>query len=248
MNQEQIRTPHTPRKAYKPGFMVNGNRWSKAEKIRLILNEAQNQKIAPTCKQQLLDIGTGNGKIAGYLSESFDVTSVDVLDQRTHKEGYKFVQLNSERLPFPDKYFDLVVSNHVIEHVKDADLHLSEISRVLKSDGLVYLATPNKLWPKEVHNKVYFLHYLPARTFNALLKRMGRHHEDVYLLTWHELRRKALKYFTINIVSDKICKWPLKYHMQCPPMPAKLLSMMPLVFFRMMVFLYPTLVVVLKNE
>jgi 2-polyprenyl-3-methyl-5-hydroxy-6-metoxy-1,4-benzoquinol methylase len=63
-------------------------------------------------------------------------------------------------LPFPDEYFDVVVSNHVIEHVSDQQLHLSEIARVLKPNGVVYLATPNRLWPWEVHYRVLVLHYL----------------------------------------------------------------------------------------
>ena len=75
----------------------------------------------------LLDIGTGNGEIAKYLSEYFNVVSVDVVDQRVVQDGFKFVQVDGEELPFADKSFDVVVSNHVIEHVAKADLHLSQI-------------------------------------------------------------------------------------------------------------------------
>lgn len=195
----------------------------------------------------LLDIGTGNGEIAKYLSEYFNVVSVDVVDQRVVQDGFKFVQVDGEELPFADKSFDVVVSNHVIEHVAKADLHLSEIRRVLKDEGIAYLATPNRLWPWEAHNKIYLLHYLPAATFNHLLKRMGRYREDVFLLTWWTLNQKMKKTFSVQIMSDRICKWPLKYQMQCSPFLAKILSLVPLQIYRIFTFVNPTLVVVLKK-
>ncbi len=237
------------RNVYKPGFMISKNRLAKAEKIEQVLKEAHEVMQKLPYRQTLLDIGTGNGAIAGYLSESYDVTSLDITDQRTVHEGYRFIQIESERLPFSNNSFDLVVSNHVIEHVPDAGLHLSEIFRVLKPGGLVYLATPNRLWPYEVHNKTYFLHYLPPGTFNSILKRLGKYHEDVFLLSWKELQKMASGLFRIETVSDKICRNPKKYKMKCRPLIAKLLSMIPLQVYKLLTFMHPTLIVVLqKNE
>jgi SAM-dependent methyltransferase len=172
---------------------------------------------------------------------------VDVTDQREVSDGFTFIELEGERLPFSDRSFDVVVSNHVIEHVRDANMHLSEIWRVLKDDGLVYLATPNRFWPWEAHNMIPLLHYFPPSIFNYFLKLLGRHHEDVYLLTWWALQRKMKRLFYINIVSDRICKWPLKYHMQCHPFVAKILSWIPLRIYRIFTFINPTLVVMLKK-
>ena len=50
------------------GFITNLNRQAKADKIKLILDEARKKPPKPVSKQRLLDIGTGNGEIAGYLS------------------------------------------------------------------------------------------------------------------------------------------------------------------------------------
>lgn len=233
--------------SYNAGFMVNHGRRAKADKIIQVLDEALGQRTKPPPRRLLLDIGTGNGEIASYLSEFYEVVSVDVTDQRTIYDGFTFVQLGGKELPFSDKSFDMVVSNHVIEHVVDADRHLSEIGRVLKDDGLVYLATPNRFWPWEVHNKIPLLHYLPAATFNSLLKCLERHHEDIFPLTWWALSSKVKKSFSVNVVSDRICKWPLQYHMNCHPFAAKILSWIPLWFYRMFTFIHPTLVVVLKK-
>jgi len=226
------------------GFAVNAGRRNKAMKIVQILREHTNGQK----RLALLDIGTGNGEIAKYLSKLYNVVSVDIVDQRVVQDGFKFVQVNGEELPFADQSFDVVVSNHVIEHMANADKHLSETGRVLKDGGIVYLATPNKLWPWEAHNKIYLLHYLPAATFNHLLKRMEKYREDIYLLTWWTLNQKMKKTYSVHIVSDRICKWPSKYHMQCSPFLAKILSFVPLQVYRMFTFINPTLAVVLKKS
>lgn len=228
------------------GFMVKHDRRAKAEKINIVLNEYFGHIVHRG--KLLLDIGTGNGEIAGYLSEHYDVVSVDVIDQRTVCQGFRFVQISGEKLPFSDKSFDVVVSNHVIEHLTDVDRHLSEIWRVLKDDGLVYLATPNRFWPWEVHNRIFFLHYLPATIFKYILKRLELYHDDIFPLTWWALKCKVKKLFSVDILSDRISKWPLRYHMRCHPIAAKILSWIPLRFYRICTFINPTLVVVLKKD
>jgi len=225
------------------GFATDVARWNKALKIISILKECRGEQGRPS----LLDIGTGNGEIAGCLGQLYDVVSVDVKDQRTVSDGFTFIQLDGEALPFSDRSFDIVVSNHVIEHVADAIRHLSEIERVLKDDGLAYLATPNRLWPWEVHNRLPLLHYFPTVIFNAVLKLLGRYQEDISPLTWWTLSRMLKKAFVVSVVSDRICKRPLKYHMQCNPLTAKILSWIPLWFYRKCTFIHPTLVVVLRK-
>ncbi len=230
------------------GFATNVARLNKALKIVSILREHAGCEGRPGGRFSLLDIGTGNGEIACYLGEHYDVISVDVTDQREVYDGFTFIQFDGEKLPFSDKSFDIVVSNHVIEHMANADKHLSEMGRVLKDSGIAYLATPNRLWPGEAHNRIYLLHYLPAVIFNRLLKHLGRYREDIFLLSWWTINQKMRKTFSVHIVSDRICKWPLRYHMQCSPFLAKILSWIPLWTYRMFTFINPTLVVVLKKS
>jgi len=232
--------------SYNPGFMVKHDRRAKADKIIYVLNEAIEHYPAHG-RKMLLDIGTGNGEIASYLSEYYDVVSVDVKDQRTVCEGFEFVQIGGTELPFSDKCFDVVVSNHVIEHVANSDHHLLEIRRVLKDDGLTYLATPNRFWPWEVHNRVLILHYLPVAIFKPILRGLGRYHEDIFPLTWWALKCKIKKIFSMDIVSDRISKWPLRYHMRCHPFAATILSWIPLWLYKLFTFINPTLIVILKK-
>lgn len=50
----------------------------------------------------------------------------------------------------PDDAFDVVVSVEVLEHVEQDELFVSEVSRVLKPDGIFLMTTPNGDW---VENK-----------------------------------------------------------------------------------------------
>lgn len=45
-------------------------------------------------------------------------------------------------IPYPDKYFNLVIANHVLEHVSDDILALKEIYRIVKPGGHAILQTP----------------------------------------------------------------------------------------------------------
>ena len=49
---------------------------------------------------------------------------------------------NLENLSFPDKNFDLIICNHVLEHVTDDKRAIQEIFRVTKENGLAIISVP----------------------------------------------------------------------------------------------------------
>ena len=129
------------------------------------------------CPIQLLEVGSGSGGIAHYFGThpqlGCEVDAVDVADTRQIHDGYRFSRVQDVRLPFPDGYFDVVISNHVIEHVGDADAqrqHLKELRRVIKGDGIGYLAVPNRWQLVEPHYQLAFLSWLPERWRSPYLR------------------------------------------------------------------------------
>lgn len=64
-------------------------------------------------------------------------------------EGYSYpphvVDMNVMEIPFANNYFDLVICNHVLEHVSDDSKAMSEIYRVLKPAGTAILQVPISL-------------------------------------------------------------------------------------------------------
>lgn len=117
---------------------------------------------------RMLEIGTGSGGIAHYFATHPDlrieVDAVDIVDNRLVDEHYQFQLVSGTALPFADQSFDVVLTNHVIEHVGDqaAQLaHLSEIRRVLRADGVGYLAVPNRWQFVEPHYRLALLSWWP---------------------------------------------------------------------------------------
>ena len=161
---EHLRKPH----------VVLDNRNSKALKIQKIIASERG------FRQQdfILGIGTGSGGIAAYFAAQniqFNVQAVDVVDSRVTKEGNQFQLVNGTTLPFKDESFDVVITNHVIEHVGESDAqlhHLCEVKRVLKKDGVAYLAVPNRWMLVEPHYQLIFLSWLPKKYRSKYLKKM----------------------------------------------------------------------------
>ncbi|TGK04512.1 class I SAM-dependent methyltransferase [Leptospira selangorensis] len=147
------------------------SRYQKAKKIHLLT-----EKFGLHKKGTLLEVGTGSGFIAAYFTKIFsEVNSVDVNDQRQTIENIRFKKIEGTKLPFKKEYFDLVITNHVIEHVGNYENqidHLKEISRVLKNDGMLYLAVPNRWRLIEPHYKLPLLSWLP-RSLSDLYVRLS---------------------------------------------------------------------------
>ncbi len=61
------------------------------------------------------------------------------LDSKGLFQGISLCQLNAESLPFPDAYFDLITMGFGLRNVRDKDLALKEICRVLKPTGKVFI-------------------------------------------------------------------------------------------------------------
>lgn len=157
------------------------SREEKAEKIRAILEAERDLRGSV-----LLEIGVGSGAIAASLAEAVGpsgaVWGADIRDLRIVREGFRFVIVEDTALPFADRFFDVVVSNHVLEHVgrrPEQLAHLREIARVLKDDGIAYLATPNRWTLVEPHYHLPLLSWLPvpARGPYVRLARRGRDYD-----------------------------------------------------------------------
>ena len=227
------------------GFYVSSDRISKALKIKKILAD----EIKTNLKDlSVLDIGTGNGEIARYLStQCSELISIDIEDNRKEKKEFRFL-ISNESLPFKDNSFDIIISNHVIEHVSNNKLHLNEIYRVLKKNGIVYLATPNRLWPWEVHYKLPLLHYLPNKAFIYFLKKLNIYHENLDLLFWWDIKKLAKSLFIIKPYCDRVLKNPDEYYIRTNKVLTFLLNHIPLKLYTLTLIINPTFIVLLKKD
>ena len=145
--------------------------------------------------RRFLEIGTGSGVMAGHFGSDplFEVVSVDVVDERVVEDGYEFRLVDGVILPFDNASFDVVVSNHVIEHVGEPDnqlTHLREIERVMSQSGVGYLAVPNRWALIEPHFRLPFLSWVPESWRSGYVRafRKGDHY-DCRPVGYRELNR-----------------------------------------------------------
>ena len=130
--------------------------------------------------------------LGAYLSRldagSAQAVGLDIEHERAceaHLKTARVVCAAGERLPFPSNYFDLILSNEVLEHVQDDQAAIGEIVRALRPGGRLVLFCPNRGYPFETHGvywrgKYHFgniplVNWLPRRWRDRLAP-----HVDVY--------------------------------------------------------------------
>jgi ubiquinone/menaquinone biosynthesis C-methylase UbiE len=128
-----------------------------------------------------LDIGCSTGFVADALDEAgAKVTGLDIDDpglaQARERFGAKIAFLNAsgDAIPMPARSVDIVIFNHIYEHVVDADAVMADIRRVLRPDGVVYLGLGNRLGIMEPHYKLPFLSWLPKPIAHRYVRSTGR--------------------------------------------------------------------------
>ena len=97
--------------------------------------------------QRALDLGCGDGRLTAELDAAeltaADVSAVALGRARARLPGAALVELDPDApLPLGDSAFDLVLCAETVEHVRDVQLFLSEIRRVLRPGGELALTTP----------------------------------------------------------------------------------------------------------
>ena len=91
---------------------------------------------------RVLDLGSGGGSF-DYSSTSSGVVAVDIAFPAPIQGALGQVCANSSTLPLRDESVDLVVSNHTLEHFAELHCALTEIDRVLKGEGTLWVAVPD---------------------------------------------------------------------------------------------------------
>lgn len=112
------------------------------------------KKINLKKRSKVLEIGCGNGalwaKNIESLNEKTNVTLTDVCEEmisdakaslKGYHDRFNFQIADPNDIPFKDESFDIVIANHILFYMKDLDVVLNEIHRVLKPGGRFYCST-----------------------------------------------------------------------------------------------------------
>jgi ubiquinone/menaquinone biosynthesis C-methylase UbiE len=174
------------------------SRSSRRRKLRLFLDE-----LGPRPETTVLDIGAdelafGEGDSCttlNYFEEHYPwperITALGLQDGAAFRARYPriaYVQGDACALPFPDGAFDVVHSNAVIEHVGGRDRQRLMVSEALRVARSVFITTPNRLFPIEVHTRLPLVHWLPDGVAHRAYDAVGKPHaKDLQLLSKRDL-------------------------------------------------------------
>lgn len=100
--------------------------------------EEQLRIVPDTARGVLLDLGCGTQPYRSLYHNLFKQTVAGDYCVRSRID----TRLDICSLPFMDEVFDAVILSEVIEHIDDPVRALSEVSRVLKKGGLIFLTWP----------------------------------------------------------------------------------------------------------
>ncbi|MFN8415003.1 MAG: class I SAM-dependent methyltransferase [Cytophagaceae bacterium] len=141
--------------------------------------------LKSTDKGRMLDFGCGNGWLMDNLTtKGWDCYGLD-FDEKSvaycTSNGLKVKVGDIASQNYPDGYFDAITINHVIEHVYDVDVLISDAFKVLKKGGSLIIATPNTAnWQHGVYKDQWFqldpprhLHLFNNKNLETIVKRNG---------------------------------------------------------------------------
>jgi len=159
--------------------------FNRLEKILFTRNDRQKTaRVLYSSSPSVLDIGCATGAVLEVLREhGWQVTGVEISPSADYAQ--KTRNLDVKNLPleennFPSQNFDVILASHLIEHLNDPRAFLSEVNRILKDNGYIFITTPNinglqaqlfgSRWRSAIFDHLYLF---SVRTLKQLLTSTG---------------------------------------------------------------------------
>jgi SAM-dependent methyltransferase len=114
--------------------------------VATIVAFANSPHESQTCK--ILEFGCGNGFQLPYLARLGKVFGTDIYtsNEILATSSPAFCESDILMLPFANSTFDIIFSNHVVEHLPDPQGAFEELTRVATPDCLFVFSVPTNLW------------------------------------------------------------------------------------------------------
>ena len=170
-------------------------------------------KKKPLDKINILDIGCGGGLLSEPMTRlGADVTGIDasikninIAKLHAKKNNLKINYLCSspEKLKIQKK-FDVILNMEIVEHVEDINFFINSCSKLLKKNGIMFVATLNKTLKSYIFAIVgaeYVLRWLPIGTHDW--QRFVRPEDLKKILNKNNLKLEKLDGMNFNIIKDE---------------------------------------------
>jgi SAM-dependent methyltransferase len=154
---------------------------SRQRKLELFL-----ELLAPGPETTVVDVGVTNAPFGAGSSDNFfearypwpgRITGVGHTELERFEAAFpavRAVRADGRDLPFADGEFDLGFSNAVVEHVAGGrDGQRTFVHELCRVAGRVFVTTPNRFFPLEVHTLLPFAHWLPPAARTRVVRARG---------------------------------------------------------------------------
>ena len=201
-----------PEGKFKPLHKFNPTR-IKYIKENIINNFKLKNKSKPLSGIKILDIGCGGGLLSEPMSRmGANVTGIDASDKnikiaklhsKKNKLKINYLCSSPEKLKI-EKKFDVILNMEIVEHVEDIDFFLKSCSKLLKKNGLMFVATINKTLKSYIFAIVgaeYVLRWLPIGTHEW--EKFVKPEDLKKILMKYDLSLNKLEGMNFNIIKDE---------------------------------------------
>ncbi len=201
-----------PEGKFKPLHKFNPTR-IKYIKENIINNFKLKNKFRPLSGINILDIGCGGGLLSEPMSKmGANVTGIDASDKnikiaklhsKKNKLKINYLCSSPEKLKITKK-FDVILNMEIVEHVENIDFFLKSCSKLLKKNGLMFVATINKTLKSYLFAIVgaeYVLRWLPIGTHEW--EKFVKPEDLKKILMKYNLSLNKLEGMNFNIIKDE---------------------------------------------
>mgnify|MGYP001167578725 CR=1 FL=1 len=172
-----------------------------------------NQKKTPLMNIELLDVGCGGGLLSEPMCRlGAKVTAIDAskknigvakLHSKKNNLNINYICTSPEKLKIKNK-FDVILNMEIVEHVEDVNFFLKSCSKLLKKNGIMFIATLNKTLKSYIFAIVgaeYILRWLPIGTHEW--EKFLKPEELVSILKKNNLTLDRVDGMKFNLITDK---------------------------------------------
>ncbi|MFV1974770.1 MAG: class I SAM-dependent methyltransferase [Candidatus Scalindua sp.] len=249
-----------------PGYQKDLSRQSpilldsryKQPKIDKMLAILKNAGVISDERKNLvaLDVGCSKGLFTSAFANYFEnVIGIDIdthampmAQKENDLENVHFSYADSLNLPFRNDSIDLILCNHVYEHVPVPEKLFSEIHRVLKPDGVCYLGAASRLTLVEPHYHLLFLSWLPKPVAHWYMRITGKgtHYYEMLRTYWGI--RGLIKEFDVEDYTLRVIEHPDKYKARDMIPEGGILGKVPQFIWRLLYYFLPSYILILSKQ
>jgi ubiquinone/menaquinone biosynthesis C-methylase UbiE len=134
------------------------------------------KQVSPAAHEKVLDLGaqvSSNPADVQFIDRypwKENITAANISQDFLDVVKKRYPSIHTEladarRLPWPDKHFDIVFSNAVIEHVGDFADQRQMASEIMRVGKRWFITTPNRWYPFEFHMRMPLVTWLPGQFY-----------------------------------------------------------------------------------